>query len=365
MPGKFLAADKQFMDTALELAKKGLGWTNPNPMVGAVIVKAGKVIGRGYHRQAGAPHAEVEALQTAGAKAKGAALYVTLEPCAHHGKTPPCVEAIIAAGISRVVCATSDPNPKVAGRGIKQLRAAGTEVAVGPQAAAARKLNEAFFSFHAKQRPFVVLKFAASLDGKMATRANDSKWITNDEARAFARSLRAQYQAVLVGINTVLHDDPHLGPRQSGKKDPLRIIIDSRLQIPLTAQVLRDNNALIATTDKASQHKRQQLEKRGIQVLGFTGKTVPLTKLLAALAKQDIISVLVEGGGQILGSFIDVKAVDKVYAAYAPILVGGTDAVSIQGKGVQTIATAMRLQDISFQHFGDNFVVSGYPAESK
>lgn len=365
MPSKFLAADERLMDVALELAERGLGWTNPNPMVGAIIVQDGKVVGQGYHHRAGSPHAEVEALQAVGTKAQGATLYVNLEPCVHHGKTPPCVEAILAAGINRVVCATSDPNPKVTGRGIEQLKAAGIEVVVGPRAAAAQRLNEAFFSFHTKQRPFVVLKFAVSLDGKMATRTNDSKWITNDQARTFAHSLRAQYQAILVGINTVLHDDPRLGVRQPGQKDPLRIIVDSHLQIPLNAQVLRDNNVLVATTDQAPKDKRQQLEKRGIQVISFKGQTVPLTKLLAALAKQDIISILVEGGGQILGSLIDAKAVDKVHAAYAPILVGGAGAVSIQGQGSPTIAAAMRLQDITFQHFDDNFVVSGYPTDSK
>ena len=349
------------MDETLKLAKRATGWTNPNPMVGAVIVKDGKVIGRGYHHKASSPHAEIEALRAAGTNAAGATLYVNLEPCAHHGRTPPCTDAIIASGISRVVCATVDPNPRVSGQGIKQLRAAGINVTIGPRLAEAQKLNEAFLTFHEKQRPFIVLKFAASLDGKLASRTGDSKWITNETARTYARKLRAEYQAVLVGINTVLSDNPQLGARQPGKKDPLRVIVDSRLQIPLDSQVLRDDNVLVATTAGAPGGKKQQLRQRGIQVLAFPGKTVPVKKLLAALAKQEIISVLVEGGGGILGSFIDAGAVDKVYAFYAPLLIGGAKAVSIQGEGAKTIQTALRLRDTSFKHFQDNFLVSGYP----
>jgi diaminohydroxyphosphoribosylaminopyrimidine deaminase/5-amino-6-(5-phosphoribosylamino)uracil reductase len=360
MPTK-LSPDEQFMDSALKLARQAKGWTNPNPMVGAVIVKGGKIISRGYHRRAGSPHAEIEAMEAAGANLAGATLYVNLEPCAHYGRTPPCVEAIIRAGISRVVCATADPNPKVSGRGLEQLRAAGIDVTVGPRSAQAEKLNEAFFVFHTKQRPFTVLKFAASLDGKLATRGGDSKWITNEQARAFARGLRAEYQAVLVGINTVLRDDPQLGARRAGRKDPLRVIIDSRLQLPLGSQVLRDNNVLVATTAGTPTGKKRLLERRGVQVLSFPGKTVPIAKLAAALGKQEIISLLVEGGGQILGSFIDEGIADKVYAFYAPLLVGGAKAVSIQGRGADKMQSATRLANLNFKRFQDNFLVSGYP----
>jgi len=360
MPAK-LSQDEEFMDMALRLARRAKGRTNPNPMVGAVIVKAGRVIGRGYHHQAGSPHAEVEALRDAGANAAGATLYVNLEPCAHYGRTPPCAAAIIEAGIRRVVCAIADPNPKVAGQGIKQLRASGIGVAIGPLAEAASKLNEAFLAFHANHRPFIALKFAASLDGKLAARTGDSKWITNDQARVYARGLRAEYQAILVGINTVLSDNPQLGARRAGVRDPLRIIVDSRLQIPPDAQVLRDANVLVATTPGAAGRKRQLLERRGIQVLAFPGKTVPIGKLVSALGKQEVISLLVEGGGEILGSFVDAGLADKVYAFYAPLLVGGAAAVSIKGKGASTIREAMRLRDVSFRHFQDNFMISGYP----
>ena len=205
--------DTYYIDEALQLAQKATGWTNPNPMVGAVIVKDGRTIARGFHRRVGCPHAEVEALRAAKENPSGATLYVNLEPCVHFGRTPPCVDAIIQAGICRVVCATRDPNPLVCGRGIAKLRRAGISVSVGVRSREARNLNETFYTFHEKHRPFIALKFAASLDGKMATRSGDSKWITNKEARAFARNLRGQYQAVLVGINTVLRDDPRLGVR--------------------------------------------------------------------------------------------------------------------------------------------------------
>jgi len=349
------------MDKVLILAEQAKGWTNPNPMVGAIIVKGDKIIGQGYHRKVGLPHAEIEALQSTTASPEGATLYVNLEPCVHHGRTSPCSEAIIGSGISRVVCATTDPNPKISGQGIKQLQAADIAVAVGIKSKQAEQLNEAFFTFHNKHRPFIALKFAASLDGKLATHTGDSKWITNEAARTFARSLRAEYQAVLVGINTILRDDPNLGARQAGKKDPLRIVLDSRLQIPLNSQVLRDSNILIATTAQASSLKKQQLEQRGVQIITLANDATPISELLQRLREKEIISVLVEGGGDVLGSFVDEKVIDKLYVFYAPLLVGGTQAVSIGGHGAIEIKEAMRLDDISIVHFDDNWLVSGYP----
>ncbi len=349
------------MDKVLILAEQAKGWTNPNPMVGAIIVKGDKIIGQGYHRKVGLPHAEIEALQSTTASPEGATLYVNLEPCVHHGRTFPCSEAIIGSGISRVVCATTDPNPLVKGKGIKQLQAADIAVAVGIKSKQAEQLNEAFFTFHNKHRPFIALKFAASLDGKLATHTGDSKWITNEAARTFARSLRAEYQAVLVGINTILRDDPNLGARQAGKKDPLRIVLDSRLQIPLNSQVLRDSNILIATTAQASSLKKQQLEQRGVQIITLANDATPISELLQRLREKEIIGVLVEGGGDVLGSFVDEKVIDKLYVFYAPLLVGGTQAVSIGGHGAIEIKEAMRLDDISIVHFDDNWLVSGYP----
>ncbi len=356
------AFDQVFLRETLRLAKKGEGWTNPNPMVGAVIVKNGKVIARGYHQRAGLPHAEIEALRAAtGTSVKGATIYVNLEPCCHFGKTPPCTKAILQAEIKRVVFATHDPNPKVAGKGARQLRQAGIKVSVGELAAEARRLNETFFTFHEKLRPFVVLRFAASLDGKIATRTGHSQWITNEQSRLFQRKLRAVYQAILVGSKTVLHDNPHLGVRIPGKRDPLRIILDSKLKIPLIAQVFRDSNALVVTTRAASEEKRKLLESKGITVLTFPGKKISIRRLMLELYQREIISMLVEGGGEVLGSFADEKLVDKVYAVHAPILIGGEKAVSaLRGRGAPTVTEAIQLVNLSFKQFGDDLLTIGY-----
>lgn len=308
--------DKKILLQTLKLAKKGLGWTNPNPMVGAIIVKNGRIIGKGYHKKFGFPHAEIEALRNC-QQAKSATLYINLEPCTHFGKTPPCVDEIIKAGIKKVVCCSLDPNLKTHGKGVAKLKQAGISVKIGLLEDEARKLNEAFFIFHEKKRPFVAIKFAASLDGKIATHTGDSKWITNEKARRYGRSLRAQYQAVLVGKNTFLKDHPHLGARIKGKKDPLKI------------------------------------------VLGLSINPKNIQELLSMLYKKEITSVLVEGGGKTLGSFIDAKVVDKVYAFYAPILIGGEKAVSISGKGFPTISQSLHLKNISFKKFSDNFLVTG------
>lgn len=349
-----------FLKETLKLVKKGKGRTFPNPMVGAVIVKNNKIIAKGYHRKAGFPHAEVEALRNAKEDMRGATLYVSLEPCSHYGKTPPCVDAIIQAGIQRVVCATQDPNPKVKGNGITLLQKAGINVSVGLLEEEARKLNEAFFTFHEKQRPFIAIKFASSLDGKIATRTFDSKWITNEKARAYARSLRSEYQAILVGVNTVLRDNPHLGVLQKGKKDPLRIILDSTLKIPLTSNVLRDNNVLIATTTRADKQKQKRLAQRGIKILTFKDNQVPLLSLLQKLRKMEVISILVEGGGEVLGSFIDARVADKLYAFYAPLIIGNKKAISaIAGRGNDTIKNTQRLHSFSIKRFGDNTLLTG------
>lgn len=351
--------DIKFLKQALKLAKKGLSWTNPNPMVGALIVKEGRVISKGFHKKAGLAHAEIEALKNCRENPKGSTLYVNLEPCVHFGKTPPCTDAIIKSGIKRVVCATEDPNPKVSGKGLAALGKAGIETSVGVFEREARKLNETFFTFHEKKRPFVALKFASSLDGKMATRSGDSKWITNEKARIYARGLRANYQAIMVGINTVLKDNPHLGTRSKAKKDPIRIILDLKLQIHATAEVLRDTNVIIITGQKANKSKKVKLESKGITIIS-TDDPVSIPRLLSILKDRKIISVLVEGGGETLGRFIDSGIIDKVYAFYAPILIGGKYAKSIAGKGTQTIQKAIRLNDISYKKFGNNLLTSGY-----
>lgn len=354
-------SDEYFIDETLKLAKRAMGWTNPNPLVGAVIVKDGQIIARGYHRRVGLPHAEIEALTAAKTSVKGATLYVNLEPCTHYGRTPPCVDTIIQAGIKRVVCSTRDPNQKVHGRGIAKLEQAGITVSAGLKGKESRALNEAFFTFHEKHRPFVAIKFATSLDGKIATKTGDSKWITNEKARLFSRKLRSEYQAILVGINTILCDNPHLGVRRSGKKDPVRVILDSNLRIPLNSRVLRDNDVLIATTSHASKDKKELLTRRGIPILTFESKNIPVKEFLLSLRSREIISVLVEGGGKVLGNFFDKKIVDKVYAFYAPILIGGEKAVTAGGKGINKINNALRLKRISIKRFQDNFCVIGSP----
>ncbi len=350
--------DDVFMREALRLAKKGAGRTGSNPLVGAIIVRGGRIVGRGYHRGFGMPHAEIEALRVAGEKARGAILYTTLEPCRHFGKTPPCAEAIVKCGILRVVCATRDPH-RVARGGVEKLRKAGIRVSVGICAREARGLNEVFFTFHEKKRPFVALKFAASLDGKLATRTGDSKWITDKRARSYARKLRGMYPAVLVGIDTVIADDPHLGARTKGLPDPLRIVLDSRLRIPLSARVLRDSNVLIATTKHAPARKKKLLENRGARILTFGSSHISPKQLLVALHKMSIVSVLVEGGGKVLGSFIDAGFADKVYAFYAPILIGGKRAVAIGGKGVSRISDAPRLTRASIHSFDEDVLIVG------
>ena len=351
-------SDEAFMREALRLAKKGVGSVNPNPMVGAVIVRGGRIIARGYHRGFGHPHAEIEALRAAKGNAKGATLYVNLEPCRHFGKTPPCTDAIIRAKIGRVVCGMRDPNTAARG-GIEILKRSGIKVSVGTLASVARDLNEAFVTFHEKRRPFVALKYAASLDGKLAARTGDSQWITGESARAYARRLRGAHQALVVGVETIIADDPHLGARTKTLPDPLRVVLDSTLRIPLRAAVLRDTNVIIATTKRASEKKMNVLEKRGMRVITFPGEYISPTKLLAALHAMNVVSVLVEGGGAVLGSFIDTGVVDKVYAFYAPILIGGKDAVAVGGHGAVRVADALRFKKSSIHRFNDTILIIG------
>lgn len=362
MQSKQSLKDQAFLKEVLRLARKGMGWTNPNPMVGAVIVKRNKIIAKGYHKQVGLPHAEIEALNAATTSVKGATLYVNLEPCIHYGRTPSCVDAIIQVGIKRVVCSISDPNPKVHGRGITKLKQAGISVSLGVREKESRALNETFFTFHEKERPFIAIKFAASLDGKIATRTGDSQWITNSKARAWARSLRGVYQAVLVGVQTIIRDNPHLGVRQKGKKDPLRIVLDSTLKTSLSSKVLRDTNVLIVTTKRAACRKKQKLIQKGITVLELGNSTILLEELLGELYKRRIVSILIEGGGEVIGSFVDRKLVDKLYVFHAPIIIGGEKAISaVRGRGVSTLNEAIYLENLSQQRFSDNHLTIGYP----
>ncbi len=353
--------DKLFMQRCLELAALGAGWTNPNPMVGAVAVREGKIIAEGYHTRVGAPHAEIEALSKAKGSLTGATLYVSLEPCNHIGRTGLCTKAIIASGITRVVIPTLDPNPTVSGQGVAALEKAGIKVDIGVCEEQAKLLNESYFVFHTKKRPFVAIKYAASLDGKIATKSGDSKWITNEEAREYARGLRGKYQAILVGANTVVADDPHLGARSKSAKDPLRIILDPNLKSPVESKVFRDVNALVVTTDNSPSDHVSVFEKSNIPMLSYSGSQIDIDILLTDLAERDIVSIFVEGGGATFTHFLDSKCVDKLYGFYAPILIGSDGIGFAPPAAASTVKDSLHLTSVSHTSFGDNFLISGYP----
>jgi diaminohydroxyphosphoribosylaminopyrimidine deaminase/5-amino-6-(5-phosphoribosylamino)uracil reductase len=356
------------MALALKLAAKAAGYTSPNPMVGAVVVKDGRMVGQGYHHSYGQPHAEVEAMRQAGPKARGATLYVTLEPCNHQGKTPPCTEAILAAGICRVVIANPDPNPRVTGGGAEFLREKGLIVDLGLMAEVGCTLNESFFKAVTTGLPFVIAKAAASLDGKIATRSNDSHWITGAKARVWVHRLRHQVDAILVGVGTVMADDPQLTTRlPSGKgQDPTRIVLDSSLRLPLSAQVLtQESTALtwIVCTNAAPPEKMAAIQSLGAEVILAPAQNhrVDLTALLALLGKRRINSLLVEGGAEVHGAFFDARLVDKFHLFLAPKFIGGRQAPGILGgQGITNLQQAPLARDLSIRRFGPDILISGY-----
>ena len=371
-PPAFTPEDRRFMSLALRLAQRGAGSTSPNPMVGAVVVRDGRIVGKGYHRRYGGPHAEVEALRQAGELARGATLYVTLEPCNHHGQTPPCTQAVLAAGIARVVIANADPNPRVAGGGADFLRQRGLQVEMGLLAEAGQKLNEAFFKAVTTGKPWVIAKAAASLDGKIATCTNESQWITGPAARAWVHRLRHRVDAILVGVGTVLADDPQLTtrlPRGRGK-DPIRIILDSRLRLPLTAQVLHLHSPAptwIACTEAASSEKRQALQALGAACLALPERhgRVDLEALLELLGQRRVQSLLVEGGAAVHGAFLEAGLIDKLHLFLAPKLIGGRQAPGIfGGQGIARLADAPQLRDLTIRRLGPDLLLSGYLAAS-
>jgi len=356
------------MQRALSLARLAQGRTSPNPMVGAVIVKDGRVVGEGYHRRAGGPHAEIHALRQAGEAARGATLYVNLEPCSHYGRTPPCTQAIIAAGIAEVHMAMLDPNPLVNGRGRDQLEAAGIRTYVGQREAEARELNEAFIKYITTGRPFVTAKFAMSLDGKIATHTGQARWITGSEARRWVHQLRDVTDAIMVGVNTVIADDPCLTTRleKADVRHPLRVIVDSRGRVPLTAKVLDPDlpgQTLVATTELMPGEMREQLRRWGVEVLVLPdqGERVSLPHLLDALGKREVTSLLVEGGGTLLASFFEQRLVDKVLAFVAPLIIGGRGAPTpVGGQGVARLSQALRLERVRVEKVGTDVLISGY-----
>jgi diaminohydroxyphosphoribosylaminopyrimidine deaminase/5-amino-6-(5-phosphoribosylamino)uracil reductase len=358
--------DELYMREALELALRGLGTASPNPMVGAVVVADGAIVGRGYHPRAGEPHAEIFALREAGARARGATLYTTLEPCAHTGRTGPCTDAIVAAGIRRTVAAMIDPDLQVRGTGLTRLRAAGIETAVGVGEAEARRLNEAYIKHRTMGVPFVIAKWAMTLDGRIATRTGDSRWISNEASRAHAHRLRAASDAVLAGVGTVLRDDPALTARPPlAPGRPRRVILDSRLRTPLHARVLARDGvpAMVATTSAAGPEARRAFAEAGVEVLvcdGADGR-VDLNRLLHELAVRGVLRLLVEGGAGVHGAFLDAGLVDKLCAYVAPLVVGGGPAPAA-GSGAAVIAEAQRLERVAIQPIGDDVLIEGYVA---
>jgi diaminohydroxyphosphoribosylaminopyrimidine deaminase/5-amino-6-(5-phosphoribosylamino)uracil reductase len=358
------------MQKAIALARGALGTTSPNPAVGAVIVNNGITVGEGFTLPAGKRHAEVGALQEAGHAAQGATLFTTLEPCCHYGRTPPCTEAIVAAGIKYVHIAILDPNPNVSGKGCAVLEAAGIKVILGEESENAEVLYEAFTKHVITGLPFISVKYAMSLDGKIATRNGDSKWVSGPQARALVQQLRRANDAILVGINTVLTDNPLLTVRDQHaiglERQPLRVVLDSDCRIPIKARLLRTpDEALVVALEKAPQYRVDCLVAAGVEVFRTSADArgmVDLEALLAELGGRGIVSILVEGGGILSGSLFDAGLVDKVYLFLAPIVIGGKNAAApVQGQGVSRIADALRVERTRIEEVGADWIIVGYP----
>jgi len=353
-----------WMRRALRLAARGRGWTGPNPMVGAVVVKRGRLVGEGYHHEVGGPHAEVWALEQAGKSARGATVYVNLEPCCHHGRTPPCTETLIRAGVARVVAAVSDPDPRVNGRGLREFRRAGVAVSVGVLEREARRLNEGYFKRLTTGLPLVALKAAMSLDGKIATAAGESKWITGEKARAFGHRLRAQHDAVMVGVHTVLADDPELTVRLARGRSPLRVVVDSRGRTPAAARLLKsgDRPPVIAVTRRAALARRRALEAAGAEVWVAPARDqrVDLAWLAKRLAQGGVNSLLIEGGGTLAASALAAGLVDRVYFFLAPLIVGGAKALTpVEGEGARRLGQAWRIRGMRTRKVGEDLLITG------
>jgi len=357
--------DEQWMKRALRLAEKGRGRTSPNPMVGTVLVKNGQVVGEGYHARAGEAHAEILALRQAGEEARGSTLYINLEPCIHYGKTPPCAPAVIEAKVRRVVIGMEDPNPLVTGRGLKSLQKAGLDVEIGVLEKECRRLNEAFCKYILKKEPFVILKVAATLDGKIATREGDSKWISGETSRHFVHRMRDQVDGVVVGIGTILKDDPQLTARIKKGRDPYRIILDSRLRIPEDAKVIGNSpsKTIIATTELAARDKIERLEKKGVRILILDSKQgrVDLKNCLSKLGEMGMMSLLVEGGSQVNGSFLDEGLIDKILFFLSPKLIGDREALGIfGGSGKANLKETIPLNELRVRRMGEDILIEGY-----
>ncbi|NBJ67952.1 MULTISPECIES: bifunctional diaminohydroxyphosphoribosylaminopyrimidine deaminase/5-amino-6-(5-phosphoribosylamino)uracil reductase RibD [Clostridia] len=354
-----------YMDIALNHARAMKGQTDPNPLVGCVIVNHNRIVGIGTHLQAGEPHAEIHALRMAGEQARGGTLYVTLEPCSHYGRTGPCAETIVHAGIEKVVIATLDPNPIVSGNGVAILKKADIDVEVGICEEKARKMNEVFHTFMVHKRPFITLKTGITMDGKIATHTAHSKWITSEEARKDVHQLRHQHMGVLTGINTVLKDNPALTARIPNGRNPLRIVMDSTLKIPLHYQLIQDQQAetWIFTTAKHDQEKRSALEALGIRIIVTANShMVNPQEVVAYLGEQGISSLLLEAGGAVNAAFLEQQLIDKLILYMAPKLIGGKEAPTfLEGAGAKTMEEAIELTDITIETIGKDIKWTGYP----
>ncbi|MDR3566695.1 MAG: bifunctional diaminohydroxyphosphoribosylaminopyrimidine deaminase/5-amino-6-(5-phosphoribosylamino)uracil reductase RibD [Syntrophobacteraceae bacterium] len=360
--------DPVFMKQALRLALRGAGMTSPNPMVGAVVVNGGVTTGKGYHREFGGPHAEVNAIADAGSSARGAVLYVTLEPCNHYGHTPPCTQAILDAGIERVVFGMGDPNPGVAGGGGEALRLAGVQVRGGVLESDCRAINQPFIKHVTTGRPYVRLKSAATLDGFIATSAGDSKWITGEAARGFAHLIRSRVDAVVVGIGTVIADDPLLTARLSGKKkirQPVRVVLDTDLRIPPASQLVRTASispVWVVCGPNARVSREETLIRASVRVirLPLLNGAIEVEGMLSHLGQNGISSLLVEGGGRVLGSFVESGLADDFYFFYAPKILGDPGGVSmVSGAPRQKISDCVRAHGIKVEKFGEDLLVTG------
>ncbi len=354
------------MRQALQLASAAKGQTRTNPCVGCVIVKDNQILGLGSHLKQGHHHAEIHALHMAGEEAEGSTVYVTLEPCSHYGKTPPCAKALIDAKVRKVIVACEDPNPQVAGSGVSLLQEHGIEVKVGLLKQEAQRLNEVFFTYITKRRPFVTLKTASTLDGKIASADGDSKWITNKASREFVHTLRHQHQGIMVGVNTLLQDDPQLTTRlEDTGKHPVRIIIDSTLRTPLHAKVVTDKLAptWIVTSEMSSKEKAEQLEQAGIRIFYSGSRSrVDLPEAMKQLAEAGISSILLEGGGKLNGAMLESSLIDKMILFYAPKIIGGIDAPSnFNFDGFSHMQDALQLDELQIERFGDDVCFIGYP----
>ena len=357
--------DIEYMRRAIELAERGVGFTNPNPMVGAVIVKGGKVIGEGWHERCGEWHAERNAFKNCTVSAEGATMYVTLEPCCHYGKTPPCTEAIIEHGIARVVVGMEDPNPLVAGKGIALLREAGIEVVCGVEEEALREQNRVFLKYISTKLPWVAMKTAMTLDGKIATRTGDSKWITGAEARAYVHELRHRFMAILVGIGTAVADDPLLNCRIEGRgvRQPIRVVVDSNARLSLDSQLVKtagEYRTIVAHTRFAPEERVKALRETGVEMLLCKEKEglVDVRNLLELLGQSGIDSILLEGGGSLNYTFLSEGLADELYAFIAPKIVGGMNAKTpVEGLGVEKMADAITLELKNVLNIGDDVLL--------